>query len=320
VDESTRVRDRKVAETIRAKREWELLQETIHGRRSVASFLEATVAYVDGGGERRYLPALIEYFGATPLAEIAQGAIDCAAAELYPNAGPATRNRQVYTPISAVLKHAAKRGLCEFRPIQRPKQPRGRIRWVTPGDAEVLITECAPHLRPLIIFLLYTGARTSEALYLDWSNVDIKRAHVTFVDTKNGESRGVPLHSRVLAELAAMPHRRGPVFLRPDNKPYARKMEGGGQFKTAFKGACRRAGIADFSPHDLRHTWATWFYAATRDLVGLMHLGGWKSEKMVLRYTHVNVEHLAPGIQMLPWGNRGKQRKRRPKKQHDTAA
>lgn len=36
-----------------------------------------------------------------------------------------------------------------------------------------------------------------------------------------------------------------------------------------------------------------------------MKLGGWKSERMVLRYAHINVDHLAPAIHALPWGKSG---------------
>ena len=39
-----------------------------------------------------------------------------------------------------------------------------------------------------------------------------------------------------------------------------------------------------------------------RDLGALIRLGGWKSEKMVLRYAHVNVGELAHTIERLPWG------------------
>lgn len=39
VDESTGVADRKIAETIRAKREWELIQRSIHGTKATATFL-----------------------------------------------------------------------------------------------------------------------------------------------------------------------------------------------------------------------------------------------------------------------------------------
>jgi integrase len=307
VDESTRTPERKIAETIRAGREWELLQSSVFGRKSVATFLEAAVGYMEGGGERRYLGRLLEHFGTAALAKIDQAAIDRAAQALLPAAAPATVNRQIHTPISAVLKYAAKRGLCDHRQIERPAQPAGRVRWLTPAEADRLIVSCSPHLRPLVVFLFYTGARLSEALYLDWRNVDQQRRQVQFIDTKNGEARGVPLHDRVVAVLAKLARRDGIVFRRPDGLPYNQKADkSGGQIKTAFRGACRRANITNFSPHDCRHTWATWHYAANRDLIALMELGGWKSEKMVLRYAHVNVEHLAGSIAALPWGKSGK--------------
>jgi hypothetical protein len=38
-----------------------------------------------------------------------------------------------------------------------------------------------------------------------------------------------------------------------------------------------------------------------------MHLGGWRNEKMVLRYAHMNVGHLSQSIAALPWEKSGKQ-------------
>lgn len=320
VDESTGVAARAAAETIRARREWEILQGSIFGRKATASFLEAVVAYLAAGGEGRFMRPLLDHFGTMPLGNIDQAAIEQAAKAINPTAGAATLNRQIFTPISAVLKHAAARGLCEHRQFERPKQPKGRIRWLTPVEADQLIAKCADHLRPLLIFLLYTGGRVSEALYLGWKQVDLARAHVHFLETKNGESRGVPLHGRVIKELTKLAHRDGEVFRRPDGLPYKRKTNAGGQIKTAFNGACRRSGTVDFTPHDCRHTWATWHYAANRDLVALMKLGGWKSEKMVLRYAHVNVSHLAPSIAALPWGKSEDLIEAKPSKKSDSAA
>jgi len=167
------------------------------------------------------------------------------------------------------------------------------------------INASSPHLRPLVIFLFGTGARLSEALNLEWSQVDLARQHVSFLDTKNSSDRGVPLHPRVVAELANLPGRQGNVFRRPDGRPYAFRDHSGGQIKKTFMTACRRAGIENFRPHDCRHTWATWHYAENRDLQALMALGGWKSEKMVLRYAHVNAGQLAHTIAALPGGFSG---------------
>jgi integrase len=254
------------------------------------------VSYLEAGGEPTYLRPIIARIGSMPLAKIDQAAIERTALALYPHSSPATLNRQAFTPIAAVLNHAAKRGLCAHRVIERPEQPKGRVRWLTFAEAERLIAACSLHLRPLVLFLLGTGARMSEALYLDWRELDLANAHVTFLETKNGEHRGVPLHSRIVNELRRLAHREGRVFRTNRGLPYAEKESGGGQIKTGFRAACRRAGISDFSPHDCRHTWATWHYAANRDLIALMKLGGWKSERMVLRYAHVNVSKLAPSI------------------------
>jgi integrase len=296
IRESTRVADHKTAEAIRARREWEIIQRSVFGAEATATFVGAAVSYLEAGGERTYLKPIIARIGSMPLARIDQALLEKTARALYPNASPATLNRQAFTPIAAVLNHAAKRGLCARKTVERPPQPKGRVRWITFDEAERLLSACSPHLRPLVMFLLGTGARMSEALYLDWREVDLAGAHVTFLDTKNGEHRGIPLHARLVNELRGLRHRQGRVFQTNTGLPYAEKESGGGQIKTAFRGACRRAGLPDFTPHDCRHTWATWHYAANRDIVALMKLGGWKSERMVLRYAHVNVAQLAPSI------------------------
>src|SRR5262249_61938966 len=167
-----------------------ILKASVYGRAATATFLEAAVRYMEAGGERRYLKRLIEHFGNQPLSKIDQASIDRAAEMLCQGSASSTVNRQGYTPARAVLKVAAKRGLCEWRQIERPKQPRGRVRWITAAEAERLIAACSEHLRPLVIFLLYSGARLSEALYLDWQQIDLRRRQVQFLDTKNGDARG----------------------------------------------------------------------------------------------------------------------------------
>jgi integrase len=303
--EGTGVADQKAAEAIRARREWEIVQRSVFGPEATATFVGAAVSYLEAGGERTYLKPIIARIGSVPLAKIDQALIEKTARALYPNGSPATLNRQAFTPIAAVLNHAAERGMCTKRVIKRPKQPQGRVRWLTFEEAERLLDACAPHLNPLVMFLLGTGARLSEALYLDWRELDLNRRHVSFLETKNGEARSVPLHARLAEALLGLSHRHGSVFRNNAGRPYAEKESGGGQIKKAFKGACRRAGITDFTPHDCRHTWATWHYAANRDLVALMKLGGWKSERMVLRYAHINVSQLAPSIDagLAPWSS-----------------
>jgi len=271
---------------------------------------------------------LLDRFKGKPLAEIGQAEIDLAAAVLKPGCAPATLNRHIYTPISAVLNYAASQQppWCAKPSIKRPKFAEGRVRWITHEEADRLIAAAKPHLKPLVIFLLGTGARISEALYLDWKEVDLVRGHVVLygpangddnsVNTKNGEPRGVPLHPRVIEALTALPHRTGAVFRKPTKgrkprpghidrrrlgEPYPRRIGGGGVIKSAWATMCKKARISNFTPHDCRHTWATWHYMANRDVAKLMELGGWKSLDMVMRYTHINKDHLRGSIEAM-WG------------------
>lgn len=303
-EESTGTGEKRTAEEIRAKREAEIHKGQIYGRDATATFAEAALNYLENGGSRKFIEPVIKHFGTKPLAKIDYAAIEAGSLKVYPNVAPSTRNRQFFTPTIAILNHGAMIGLCARPVVKRPRSPEGRIRWVTPEEADRLIEAAADHMKPLITFLLYTGARCGEALWLDWRDVNLAKAHVTFCDTKNGEARGVPLHSRVIAALANIEHRSGEVFRRPDGKPYSRPRtsddtSAGSRIKTAFKAACRRAGIANFHPHDCRHSFATWHYQANRDLGALMKIGGWKSVKMVMRYAHTNVEELSHTIDKL---------------------
>jgi integrase len=325
VEESTGTRERKRAEEYRARREAEILDEAIHGRSAVATFASAALSYMEQGGERRFMSPLLSYFGTRKLSEIDQVAVETCAKALMPTAKPSTINRQIFTPVSAVLQHAANRKMCAEVSLERPRQPEGKTRWLSVEEAQALINASGPHLRPLITFLIYTGSRISEALFLDWKQVDLSRAHVQFLKTKNGEPRGMPLHPSAVAALANLPDREGAVFRKPSGLPYQEKDEGGGMIKTAFRIAAFNAGLgsrkrgangrwiysAEVTPHTLRHTWASWYYLEHRDLLALMKLGGWKTMTMVQRYAHLNSSNFAPAINALPiisgeiWGKCG---------------
>jgi integrase len=247
VEETTGTSKRRVAEEIRTKREEELLTQSVYGRRATCTFAEAALSYVENGGSRRFLKPVADYFGTTSLARIDQEAIERGARKVYSGVSPATLDRQFFTPASAVLKHAAKRGWCAPLVLERPDVTAPAIRWLPLEEANRLIEACGDHLRPLVVFMVYTGARIGEALWLDWRHVDLIRRHVVFPKTKNGAARGIPLHERVVVALANLPHREGEVFRRPDGLPYERPKHpddtsAGSRIKKAFAGACQRAG------------------------------------------------------------------------------
>lgn len=264
--------------------------------------------------------ATIPHLGRKKLYEIDQGVIDKAVSKLFKTeVGPATLNRKGYTPISAILHHAARLGWCSKPVIGRPRQPRGRIRSVTKSEAWKLIDAAKPHLRPLVMFLFSTGCRLSEALYLDWQQVDLTGGTASFLETKNGDPRVVPMPPEAVAYLANLSHREGAVFRTQLGKPYAkRKKVGGGQVKRAWASMCASAKVSDFTPHDCRHTFATWYLRDNpKDAAGLMKICGWRSITMVQRYAHLDVSDVKGRVAKL-WGNHGDAQKSTGRKPKDS--
>src|SRR5262249_43154267 len=100
-----------------------------------------------------------------------------------------------------------------------------------------------------------------------------------------GKRRVAKLPPRVIAALAELPHREGRVFRHQRGDYTVGEHRAGGEFRSAWLTAIRRAGLdPKFTPHVCRHTWATWHYALNKDLLGLKAEGGWGSVSMVERY------------------------------------
>jgi integrase len=305
VDESTGVKyeHRKLAEEIKAKRQAQLLEESIYGKRAVATFAQAALGYIQNSGRQTYrLADIIKHFGTTRLSTIGQTELDAGAKAVFPGMQPASRRTHFYIPVSAILTHAHKLKLCDKIEFDWPAENDGVVRWLTKEEAHRFIEE-GHHIKPLLIFLFYTGARISEAMNLQLQDLDLDRRHVQFIDTKNGTSRGVPLHSLVVEAmreyLAIYRHNGGDVFRKENGEPYSEKSNPSDKIKIVFKRALKRAGITNFRIHDTRHTWATWHYQKNRDLGALQKLGGWKTLEMVMRYAHTNVEELSSTIDRI---------------------
>jgi len=307
VYEAAQTIDRRQAEAFRAKREAELFEAAVFGERAVVSFRRAALSYLEfeprSERTKNYVGHLVKYFADMRLAKIDQAEADRAVEKIVGlDAAPATKVRTVYTPLRAILTHAAARGWCAPPNFETPAPPKGKTRWLTPAEAEALIAGAAPHLRPLLTFYLCTGARVSEALDLQWPDVDLMARRAVLRDTKNGRDRVAALPPAAVAALSNLPHRDGHVFRRDDGEPYVDvKREHGGQIKKAFGTGCRNAQIRGLTPHDLRHTWATWFYALSKDMLLLKDEGGWRTLSMVERYAHLMPSSMGPQIKRV-WG------------------
>lgn len=139
-----------------------------------------------------------------------------------------------------------------------------------------------------VLLAVETATRQGELRALEWKNVDLRRrvAILRYFDgaSKLGEERAVPLSSAAIAALEALPrHISGRVIPLPKQTLYS-----------AFKTACRRAGVPSYRWHDIRHE------ALSRlgdrgdfSVLDMSAVSGHKTLGMLKKYTHLNAEKLA---------------------------
>lgn len=296
VDRSTKARERKIAQKRLAKIEREI-ERGEFSEPGALTFAGAAKAYMEAGGERRFLAPIIKHFGLTVASTINQAVVDGAAAALYPHGDAATRNRQVYTPISAVLQHA---GL-GFQ-LRRPKGALGKARntWLWPEEAERLFDAARKldaEFATLLVVLCYTGARLSEILALETREVRLAEAFAYVGETKNDDPRALFLPPVVVAALGSHPRgmeRDGAVFRFRKN----------GRLYSLWRGAVKASRLK-LPPrsgfHILSHTWATWMRRYGKlDTKGLVGTGRWRDEKSAARYQHVVVSEESERAALLP--------------------
>jgi integrase len=301
VDRSTKAVRKSVAAKVVAKWEREIEGDTF-AIKGEPTFLSAAVSYANAGGDRRRgIARLTAHFGERPLREITQDAIDAAAHELYPNASPATRNREVYTPVSAILKHAGVRS-----ELRRPKGARGRVLvgWLWPEDAERLFVAADKQdaeFGLLCRFLCYTGLRLTEGLRrFTIDSLRLSEGFAFIPKTKNGNPRPVHLPPHIVAALAN--HPRG--LARPGETVF--RFHKGGRLYDMLRAAAAEAKVTlpeREAFHLFRHTYGTWMrrYGGL-DTRGLVGTGVWDSEQSAGRYAHTVASEDAQRADRLPVG------------------
>lgn len=242
-----------------------------------------------------------------PLADITQdwvnGLVDRV---MRPGAKPNSITTTVIVPLKACMNLACDQRWCAPPRFKGPKAKKGegkRIDYYMPVEALRLMAAAPSHFRPILLAYLCTGMRHTEALTLDWADVNLVARTLTVRAqlTKNGIDRIVKIMPVLLAALSSVPEaqRQGAVFRRPGGQPYLAytnrfqsfpergKDRQKGGIEVVLDETIKRAGVKRLTCHHLRHTWASWWYAANgRDLLGLQHEGSWGTLTMVARYAH----------------------------------
>lgn len=164
------------------------------------------------------------------------------------------------------------------------------LSWLTDDQISILLEAIRkhsdnPHVEPITMLCLATGARWSEAEGL--TPARLRNGAVTYSKTKSSRVRTVPIGDALES------------FIRDHWKRY-------GPFTgsiSSFRRALVRSGIQlpkGQASHALRHTFASHFIQKGGNILTLQKILGHSSLAMTMRYSHLAPEHLAEAVRLSP--------------------
>jgi integrase len=179
--------------------------------------------------------------------------------------------------------------------VAKPKEPRGRVRFLNEEERKRFLLACQmnnnPWLYIVAVLALSTGMRQGEIMNLRWENIDLEKGRIVLHETKNGERRAVPLAGLALILLKGHGKENATGLLFPSAK--LSNTQKPVDLRFAWRQALKMANLKDFRPHDLRHCAASYLVMNGASLSEIANVLGHKTLQMVKRYTHISDDHAA---------------------------
>jgi len=332
VRRSLKTRDKVIARQRVAKLELDRHEAALFGKEPSRSFRELMVIYLEAKQESRGFTRLkdaakplLEYFGDSDITQLKESHVEQYATWRLKSVSSGTVRREVGM-LSAAFNHAKKKHHWRIdNPCigaDKPKEPKGRVRFITRLEAQRLVqaARCpldakghplpdqykSPVLPDFIELALNTGCRKQELLGLKWEDVDFSTRLLRLAKTKGGEWQTVPITDEARAVLIRRMRSRDEVcpggsyvFFHETPRPGVDIGDQVLDLKKSFRAACERAAIKDFRIHDLRHTFASWLVAEGVSLFEVSKLLRHSSIKMSERYAHLAPDHLHKAVGQL---------------------
>ena len=259
----------------------------------------------------RLMKNLIEFFGESKLSKVERERVIQYRISRLKTVSKATVNREV-----SLLRHMFNVAI-DLKIVSRNPARGGigmkafkeqeRERYLEMGEVETLLTAIQArivknsadklkasarkswqYLHTAVVMALHTGMRKGEILGLKWEHVNWERRTLLLVDTKNGESRGLPIDSILLRELSEHRTRVKHEELVFPSFDRNGKVVPLADVKGSFGRVLKDCGITNFRFHDLRHTFASHYMMSGGELYTLSKILGHKDLKMTQRYAKLS--------------------------------
>jgi len=195
--------------------------------------------------------------------------------------------------LTAIINYARRKwGINVPNPVQmvrKPSSPPARARVLSNEEVLRLLHALEPvgrrshWTKPAVQLALATAMRRGELLSLRWEHVDLQARTAFLPDTKNGDSRTVPLSSAAVEILTKLPRHISGLVLPV--KAFT--------LDAAFKRGLARAGLDDLRFHDLRRTAITRMAEKLPNVIELAAVSGHKSLMVLKQYYRPSASGLA---------------------------
>ena len=204
--------------------------------------------------------------------------------------GGSDNNKRKYASLISHLYHiAVKRwGIAAENPvsgkIEMPSNGKPRDRRLERNEGARLLKHLSGEAKAVFEFAIETAMRRGEILSLTWQDIDLKNRIATLRDTKNGESRAVPLSVAAIKVLKERTRGVGAAKVFTIDQR---------QLRRAWESARAAAGIPGIRFHDLRHEAASRLFEKGLNVMEAASVTGHKTLSMLKRYTHLNPTDIA---------------------------
>jgi integrase len=183
-----------------------------------------------------------------------------------------------------------------LRRVSKPKEPRGRERFLSDEERSALLTECkastSQFLYTVVVLALSTGMRRGEIMSLRWPQIDLQRQRVLLYKTKNDVSRALPLTGPALTLVSdhAKVRRLDTDLVFPGQAKPNKSIKHVDLSKP-WSTAVTKSKLVDFRFHDLRHSAASYLAMNGATTIEIAAILGHKTLQMVKRYSHLANSH-----------------------------
>jgi site-specific recombinase XerD len=212
----------------------------------------------------------------------------------------ATVNRY-HSLISSIFRYAVRQEFCDVNPLASGSVPWSKeslihVRFLESDEQrrllQVIRKECPKKALELELAIL-TGMRRGEQFNARWEDWKVEQG-VLNVTGKTGP-RTVQISRAARRCLTRLRKRapKGQIFIVPERNE--EKLDR----RQWFERAVKKAGLAAFRYHDLRHTFCSRLVAAGVPLLDVMQLAGHKSYRTTLRYSHLSPDHRKKSVEKV---------------------